>query len=172
MQAITATMDFVIGLGEEDKKHFLKTVTELSKVFALCATEPEAQELNAEIGFFKAVKSGIIKLIQDNSPKRTSGQIDEQLYQLISKSIIFEEVVDVYESLGLENPDIAILSDQFLEDVRALPEKNVAVELLNRLLQGKVKAVQRQNIVKARKFSDMLERSEEHTSELQSRGHL
>jgi len=159
MQAITATMDFVIGLGEEDKKHFLKTVTELAKVFALCATEPEAQELNAEIGFFKAVKSGIIKLIPDNSPKRTRGQIDEQLNQLISKSIISEEVVDVYESLGLENPDISILSDQFLEDVRALPEKNVAVELLNRLLQGKVKAVQRQNIVKARKFSDMLEKA-------------
>src|SRR5699024_2175822 len=67
--------------------------------------------------------------------------------------------VDVYESLGLENPDISILSDQFLEDFRALPQKNLAVELLNRLLQGKVKAVQKQNVVKARKFSDMLEKA-------------
>src|SRR5699024_12728946 len=105
-------MDFIIGLSEDDKKYFLKTVTELSKVFALCTTEPEAQELNAEIGFFKAVKSGIMKLIPDNSPKRTKSQIDDQLNQLISKSIISEEVVDVYESLGLENPDISILSDQ------------------------------------------------------------
>src|SRR5699024_10300922 len=87
MQAITETMDFIIGLGEDDKKYFLKTVTELSKVFALCTTEPEAQELNAEIGFFKAVKSGIMKLIPDNSPKRTKSQIDDQLNQLISKSI-------------------------------------------------------------------------------------
>lgn len=68
-------------------------------------------------------------------------------------------IVDVYESLGLENPDISILSDQFLEDVRALPQKNLAVELLNRLLQGKVKAVQKQNLVKARKFSDMLKKA-------------
>lgn len=157
MRAITETMDFIIGLGEDDKRHFLKTVTELSKAFALCATEQEAQELNAEIGFFKAVKSGIIKIIPSGSGKQTTAQVDARLNQLISQSIISEEVVDVYESLGLDNPDISILSDQFLDDVRALPQKNVAVELLNRLLQGKIKAVQRENLVKARKFSDMLE---------------
>ncbi len=159
MQAITETMDFVIGLGEDDKKHFLKTVTELAKAFALCATEAEAQELNAEIGFFKAVKSGMMKLIPSGSNKKTTAQIDEQLNQLISKSIISDEVVDVYDSLGLENPDISILSDQFLEDVRALPQKNLAVELLNRLLQGKIKAIQRENLVKSRKFSEMLEKA-------------
>src|SRR5699024_11915862 len=91
--------------------------------------------------------------------KRTKSQIDDQPNQLISKSIISEKVFDVYESLWLENPDISILSDQFLEDVRALQQKNLAVELLNRLLQGKVKAVQKQNVVKARKFSDMLEKA-------------
>lgn len=64
---------------------------------------------------------------------------------------------DVYETLGLDNPDISILSDNFLEDVRALPQKNLAVELLNRLLQGKIKAVQKTNLVKAKKFSEMLE---------------
>ena len=157
MKAITETMDFVIGLGEEDKKHFIKTVTELSKAFALCSTEEEAQELNAEIGFFKAVKSGLMKLIPSGSGKKTTAQIDDQLNQLISKSIISEEVVDVYETLGLDSPDISILSDKFLEDVRALPQKNLAVELLNRLLQGKIKAVQKTNLVKAKKFSEMLE---------------
>lgn len=156
MKAITETMDFVIGLGDEDKRHFMKIVTELAKAFALCSTEPEAQELNAEIGFFKAVKSGLMKLIPSGSGKKTTTQIDEQLNQLISKSIISEEVVDVYETLGLDNPDISILSDQFLEDVRALPQKNLAVELLNKLLQGKIKAVQRKNLVKAKKFSEML----------------
>lgn len=159
MKAITETMDFVIGLGEEDKKHFIKTVTELAKAFALCSTEPEAQELNAEIGFFKAVKSGLMKLIPSGSGKKTTAQMDEQLNQLISKSIISEEVIDVYATLGLDNPDISILSDQFLEDVRALPQKNLAVELLNRLLQGKIKAVQRTNLVKAKKFSEMLEKA-------------
>lgn len=156
MKAITETMDFVIGLGEEEKKRFLQVVTELAKAFALCATEPEAQELNAEIGFFKAVKAGIVKLIPSDGGKKTSSQIDAQLNQLISKSIISDEVIDIYSSLGLDNPDISILSDEFLDEVNALPQKNLAVELLNRLLQGKVKNIQRTNLVKAQKFTDML----------------
>ncbi|BAQ10769.1 type I site-specific deoxyribonuclease [Bacillus sp. OxB-1] len=156
MKAITETMDFVIGLGEEEKKRFMQVVTELAKTFALCATEPEAQELNAEIGFFKAVKAGLVKLIPVEGQKKTAAQVDAQLNQLISKSVISDEVIDIYDSLGIENPDISILSDQFLEEVRALPQKNLAVELLNRLLQGKVKNVQRTNLVKARKFTDML----------------
>ncbi|WP_172372192.1 type I restriction endonuclease subunit R [Sporosarcina jiandibaonis] len=156
MKAITETMDFIIGLGEEEKKRFMQVVTELSKAFALCATESEAQELNAEIGFFKAVKAGIVKLIPTEGTKKTSSQIDAQLNQLISKSVISDEVVDIYSSLGLENPDISILSDEFLAEVKALPQKNLAVELLNRLLQGKVKNVQRTNLVKAQKFTDML----------------
>nr|WP_318617083.1 type I restriction enzyme endonuclease domain-containing protein [Sporosarcina sp. YIM B06819] len=156
MKAITQTIDFVIGLGEEEKKRFMQVVTELGKAFALCATEPEAQELNAEIGFFKAVKAGIVKLIPIEGAKKTSSQIDAQLNQLNSKSVIFDEVIDIYTSLGIENIDISILSDEFLEEVRALPQKNLAVELLNRLLQGKVKNVQRTNLVKAQKFTDML----------------
>ena len=156
IRAIVTTMDFVIGLGEEEKKRFLDTVTELSKAYALCATTPEAEELNDEIGFFKAVKASIVKTIGDGSKKKTATQMDAQINQLISKSVISEEVIDIYKELGLENPDISILSDQFLEDVRALPEKNLAVELLNRLINGKVKSVQRSNLIKARKFSDML----------------
>lgn len=157
MQAINETMDFVIGEGEETKKMFIQTVTELGKAFSLCATEPEAQSINDEIGFFQSVKSGLMKLIAPKSGKKTSAQMDAQLQQLVSQSIISEDVVDIYDSLGLENPDISILSDQFLEDVRELPQKNVAVELLDRLLKGKVRAFQKQNLVQARKFSDMLE---------------
>lgn len=156
MKAITETMDFVIGLGEDEKKRFLKVVTELAKAFALCATEPEAEELNAEIGFLKAVKAGLVKLIPTEGGKKTSSQVDAQLNQLISKSVISDEVIDIYTSLGLDNPDISILSDEFLAEIKALPQKNLAVELLNRLLQGKVKNVQRTNLVKAKKFTDML----------------
>lgn len=157
MTAIIATMDYILGLGDDEKRRFLNTVTELAKVFALCATTEEAQELNAEIGFFKAVKASLMKSIVDGSKRKTPAQMEAQLNQLISKSVISEEVVDIYKQLGLENPDISILSDKFLEDVRALPHKNLAVELLNRLLNGKVKAVQRSNLIQARKFSDMLE---------------
>ncbi|MGG0359594.1 type I restriction endonuclease subunit R [Bacillus tropicus] len=159
IKAIVNTMDYVIGLGEDEKKRFLNTVTELSKAYALCATTPEAEELNDEIGFFKAVKASIVKTIGDGSKKKTASQMDAQINQLISKSVISENVVDIYKELGIENPDISILSDQFLEDVRALPQKNLAVELLNRLLDGKVKNVQRSNLIQARKFSEMLQNS-------------
>lgn len=159
IKAIVNTMDYVIGLGEDEKKRFLNTVTELAKAYALCATTSEAEELNDEIGFFKAVKASIVKTIVDGSKKKTASQMDAQINQLISKSVISENVVDIYKELGLENPDISILSDQFLEDVRALPQKNLAVELLNRLLNGKVKNVQRSNLIQARKFSEMLQNS-------------
>ncbi|KKI90683.1 DEAD/DEAH box helicase [Bacillus sp. SA1-12] len=157
MQAIIETVDFVIGLGEDHKKQFLRLVTELAKAFALCSTEEAAQEINEEIGFFKAVKSGIIKLLPEDKKKKTQAQLDAQINQLISKSIISEEVVDIYQSLGLDKPDISILSDGFLAEVKALPHKNLAVELLNRLLNGKVKHIQRRNLVQAKKFSDLLE---------------
>lgn len=159
IKAIVNTMDYVIGLGEDEKKRFLNTVTELAKAYALCATTPEAEELNDEIGFFKAVKASVVKTIGDGSKKKTGSQMDAQINQLISKSVISEDVVDIYKELGLENPDISILSDQFLEDVRALPQKNLAVELLNRLLNGKVKNVQRSNLIQSRKFSEMLQNS-------------
>ncbi|URM31591.1 type I restriction endonuclease subunit R [Cytobacillus firmus] len=157
MKAIIETVDFVLGLGEEQKKQFLQLVTELGKAFALCSTEPAAQELNEEVGFFKAVKAGIIKLLPDGKKKKTQAQLDAQINQLISKSIISEEVVDIYDSLGLDKPDLSILSDRFLAEVKALPHKNLAVELLNRLLNGKVKHIQRRNLVQAKKFSDLLE---------------
>lgn len=88
--------------------------------------------------------------------KPTQKQVDEQLKQLLSKSVVSEGVVDIYESLGLEKPDLSILSDEFLAEVRALPQKNVAVTLLERLLRGKVKSIQRTNLIQSRKFTEML----------------
>ncbi|RSL29703.1 type I restriction endonuclease subunit R [Salibacterium salarium] len=157
MQAIVETVDVVLGMQEERKKEFLRLVTELSKAYALCSTTPDAEELNEEIGFFKSVKSGVVKLLPEEKKKKTAAQIDAQINQLISKSIISEEVVDVYGSLGLETPDISILSDSFLREVQEIPQKNIAVELLNRLLQGKIKNVQRRNLVQSKKFSELLE---------------
>lgn len=154
--SIINTMDYVIGLGMEEKKRFLDTVTELSKAYALCATTKEAVELNDEIGYFKAVKASIVKTIGDDTNKKTATQMDAQINQLISQSVISEDVIDIYKELGLKNPDLSILSDQFLDDIRALPQKNLAVELLNRILDGKVKNIQRSNLIQARKFSEML----------------
>ncbi|MCB8520891.1 type I restriction endonuclease subunit R [Enterococcus faecium] len=155
MQTLNNTMDYILGLGKKQTKLFKDLVTELSKAFALCATEEAAQEINAEVAFFKAVKVALMKLDITGS-KPTQKQVDEQLKQLLSKSVVAEGVVDIYESLGLEKPDLSILSDEFLAEVRALPQKNVAVTLLERLLRGKVKSIQRTNLVQSKKFTEML----------------
>ncbi|GIP61317.1 type I restriction endonuclease subunit R [Paenibacillus woosongensis] len=157
MKAIVETVDYVLGLGEESKRNFLNWTTELARAFSLCATTPAAEEVNVEISFFKAVKSGIIKLITDENKRKTTKELDTELNQLISKSVVSDEVVDILEAVGLQKPNIAILSDEFLEHVRGLKQKNLAVELLRRLLQGKVKAVSRTSIVQSKKFSEMLE---------------
>jgi type I restriction enzyme, R subunit len=157
MKAIVETVDYVLGLGDQGKRDFLNYVTELAKAYALCSTTEAAEEINLEIGFFKAVKSGIVKIATTDNKKKSASELDAQLNQLISKSIISDEVVDILEAVGLQKPNIAILSDEFLEHVRGLKQKNLAVELLRRLLQGKVKSISRLNYVQSRKFSEMLD---------------
>lgn len=157
MQAIVETIDYVLGLGTEGKRNFLNWTVELAYSYALCATTEAAEQLNVEISFYKAVKSGIVKLITPENKRKTTSELDAQLNQLLSKSVISEEVVDILEAVGLQKPNIAILSNEFLEHVKGLKQKNLAVELLRRLLQGKVKAVSRTSVVQSRKFSEMLD---------------
>ncbi|CAH8718676.1 type I restriction endonuclease subunit R [Paenibacillus thiaminolyticus] len=157
MQAIVETVDHVLGLGKEGKRNFLNWTVELAHSYALCATTEAAEQLNVEISFYKAVKSAIVKLITPENKRKTTSELDAQLNQLLSKSVISEEVVDILEAVGLQKPNIAILSNEFLEHVKGLKQKNLAVELLRRLLQGKVKAVSRTSVVQSRKFSEMLD---------------
>ncbi|HFD7590948.1 TPA: type I restriction endonuclease subunit R [Staphylococcus aureus] len=157
--AISDTMDYVIGLGEDERQRFIKTVTELGKAFALCATEPTSQELNDEIAFFKAVKAGLVKLLQppkEGKTRKTPAEVEAEINQLVSQSVVTEDVIDVYQTLGLEQPDLSILSDDFLKDVEGLKQKNVAVELLNRLLKGQVKSLMKTNATVSKRFSEML----------------
>lgn len=157
--AISDTMDYVIGLGEDERQRFIKTVTELGKAFALCATEPTAQELNDEIAFFKAVKAGLVKLLQppkEGKTRKTPAEVEAEINQLVSQSVVTEDVIDVYQTLGLEQPDLSILSDDFLKDIEGLKQKNVAVELLNRLLKGQVKSLMKTNATVSKRFSEML----------------
>lgn len=157
MQAIIETMDFIIGLREDRKNDYVKLVTELSRAYSLCATTDIAENLNLEVGFHKAVKASIVKIISDNNKKKTTAQLDNELNQLISKSISSNEVIDILGSVGLNKPNIAILSDEFLEEVKGMKQKNLAVELLNRLLKGNIKSFSKRNLVQSKKFSELLE---------------
>lgn len=118
MKAIVETVDYVLGLGDQGKRDFVNWTTELAKAYALCATTEAAEQVNLEISFFKAVKSGIVKIITTENKKKTTNELDAELNQLISKSIMSDEVVDIMEAVGLQKPDISILSNEFLENVR------------------------------------------------------
>ncbi|MEG0830633.1 MAG: DUF3387 domain-containing protein, partial [Anaerovoracaceae bacterium] len=159
MQAIIETMDYVIGLREDGKKNYAKLVTEFTRAYSLCATTDTAMKLNLEVSFHKAVKASIIKMIEDTGKKKTSSQLDSQLNQLISESISSNEVIDILNSVGLNKPNIAILSDEFLNEIKGMKQKNLAVELLERLLKGNIKGFSRRNLVQSKKFSELLENS-------------
>ncbi len=157
MQAIVETMDYIIGLREDRKNDYIKLVTEMARAYSLCATTDVAESLNVEVGFHKAVKASLFKMISDDNRKKTTSQLDSELNQLISKSISSNEVIDILGSVGLSKPNIAILSEEFLEEVKGMKQKNLAVELLNRLLKGSIKGFSRRNLVQSKKFSELLE---------------
>lgn len=154
---IVSGVDFVLGKGAEEKKEFLRLVMEIGKAYALCATSEQAQKINVEISYFKAVKSGMAKKLPKDESKKTKNQIEYEIGQLVSKSVISEEVVDIFAAVGLDKPDLYILSDEFLEEVKSLPQKNLALELLRRLLDGRIRFIAKKNVVQAKKFSEMLE---------------
>jgi type I restriction enzyme, R subunit len=157
MQAIVETMDYIIGLREDRKNDYIKLVTEMARAYSLCATTDIAERLNVEVGFHKAVKASLVKMISDDNKKKTTTQLDTELNQLISKSISSNEVIDILGSVGLSKPNIAVLSEEFLEEVKGMKQKNLAVELLNRLLKGSIKTFSRRNLVQSKKFSELLE---------------
>jgi type I restriction enzyme R subunit len=159
LQTIMATVDYIMGLSIKRKEDFIKLTTELTKAYSLCATTDEASKHNIEIGFYKTVRAGIIKLTTDQGGKKTRDQLDKELNQLISKSLRSDKVIDIMSEIGLAKPDISILSDEFLEEFKHMEHKNVAVELLKRLIQGKIRAFSRKTVVQSRLFSEMLEES-------------
>jgi type I restriction enzyme R subunit len=160
LQTIMATIDYIVGLSVKRKDDFIKLTSELTKAYSLCSTTEEAEKYNVEIGFFKTVRAGIIKLqSEDNPGKKTKDQLDKELNQLISQSLKSDKVIDIMSEIGLAKPDISILSDEFLEEFKNMEHKNVAVELLKRLIQGKIRAFSRKTIVQSKHFSEMLESS-------------
>ena len=152
-------VDFVLGKGAEEKKEFLRLVTEIGKAYALCATSEKARKINEEISYFKAVKSGMTKRLPKGKTGKTKDRMDYEIGQLVSKSVISEEVVDIFAAAGLDKPDLSILSDEFLEEIRNLPQKNLALELMRRLLDDRIRYIAEKNVVQAKKFSEMLEAS-------------
>ncbi len=143
------------GLTRDGKKRFSDTALAMSKAFTLCCTLDEAKEVREEVAFMQGVKVILTKK-ELTAKKRTDEQRELAIRQIISSAVVSESVVDIFDAVGLDKPNIGLLDDEFLAQVRDLPERNLAVELLERLLQGEIKSRFAGSVVQDRKFSEML----------------
>ena len=146
--------NFVLG-QEDGKKRWFDTVLAITKAFSLCGTLDEAIGLREEIAFFQAIKTVIAKATEPDK-KLSEDKKNAVLKQILDNAVIAEGVEDIFKLAGLERPDIGILSDGFLEEVRNLPQRNFAVELLQKLLNDEIKSRSRTNVILEKKFSDRL----------------
>ena len=151
---LAKTANHVLGI-KEGKKRFCDAALAMSKAFTLCCTLDEAKAVREEVAFFQAVKVLLTKK-EISSKKKTNEERELAIRQIIGSAVVSEEVVDIFNAVGLEKPNIGILDEDFLNDVRNLPERNLAVELLERLLEGEIKSRFASNVVQQNKFSELL----------------
>src|SRR5271166_2292830 len=145
-------------LAQEDgKARLLRAVTELSQAFALAVPHTEALRIRDDVGFFQAVRSVLAKSLAGE--RKTDEDLDHAIRQIVSKALVSDEVVDIFAAAGLKKPDISILSDEFLAEVRGMPQRNLAVELLQKLLKGEIKTRATRNVVQARSFAELLDQA-------------
>jgi type I restriction enzyme R subunit len=153
--AANHVLGLVTGKTRDGKKRFADTALSMSQAFTLCCTLDEAKAVREEVAFLQGVKVILTKK-ELTAKKRTDEQRELAIRQIISSAVVSESVVDIFDAVGLDKPNIGLLDDEFLAQVRDLPEKNLAVELLERLLQGEIKSRFAGSVVQDRKFSDLL----------------
>jgi type I restriction enzyme R subunit len=153
-KTLAGAASFVLGI-KDGKKRFADVALAMSKAFTLCCTLDEAKAVREEVAFFQAVKVILTKR-EISQQKKTDEARELAIRQIISSAVVSEEVVDIFDAVGLDKPNIGILDDAFLAEVRNLPERNLAVELLERLLEGEIKSRFAGNVVQNKKFSDLL----------------
>ncbi len=143
-------------LAQTDGKHrLLRSVTELSQAFALAVPHPDALAIRDHVAFFQAVKAVLAKRAPSDRPRPE--EIEHAIRQIVSRAVVSDEVIDIFAAAGLKKPDISVLSDEFLAEVRGMPQRNLAIEMLRKLLEGEIRTRRRKNIVQARSFAELLE---------------
>ena len=145
-------------LAQKDgKDRLLRAVQELSQAFALAVPHDEALRIRDDVAFFQAVRAVLAKGVPEGA--KTHEELDLAVRQIVSRAVASEGVVDIFAAAGLKKPDISILSDQFLAEVKGMPQRNLAVELLQKLLSGEIRGRRKKNVVQAKSFADMLEQT-------------
>jgi len=159
LELLVPAANHILGLksrtSRDGKKRFLDVMAAITTAYSLCSTLDETQELKHELAFFTAIKGAIVKYTTVER-KRTEDEKNSALKQILDNAVVSEGVQDVFALAGLEKPNIGLLSDEFLEDLRNLPARNLAVELLERLLRDEIKAHTRTNVVLEKKDGDRL----------------
>ncbi len=153
-RCLAGAANHILGV-KDGKKRFADTALAMSKAFSLCCTLDEAKAVREEVAFMQAVKVILTKR-ELSDKKKTNEERELAVRQIISSAVVSDKVVDVFEAVGLDKPNIGILDDAFLAEVRNLPERNLAVELLERLLEGEIKSRFAGNVVQEKKFSELL----------------
>jgi type I restriction enzyme R subunit len=154
---LTRAMEYVLAL-EDGKKRYLPAVSTLTKAFALAVPNPKALVLRDKIGFFQELRAALVKTTGDEHGK-SPDEMESAIRQLVSRAVASTEVVDIFAAAGMEKPDISIMSDEFLEEVQAMPQRNLALELLKKLINDEIRTRSKKNVVQARSFAEMLEQS-------------
>ncbi|MGQ4002905.1 type I restriction endonuclease subunit R [Francisellaceae bacterium CB299] len=154
---ILSAEDFILGL-EDGKKRFVNEVTSLSKALAIAMPHEEAVDAKDEIAFFQAIKARIAKFDATGNGK-TNEEIETAIRQVIDKALVTDQVIDIFDASGIKKPDISVLSDEFLAEVRDYKHKNIALETLKKLLNQEIRSRAKTNIVKAKTLKEMLEDS-------------
>jgi type I restriction enzyme R subunit len=159
LSVIPAAMEFVLE-QDDGKKRFVQAVTELSNAYSLSVPHEKALNIREDVAFFQAVKAALVKMTTEGPGEgRNKEDIEHAIKQLISKAVVSDKVVDIFAAAGIKTPDISILSDEFLAEIKGMKYKNLAIELLRKLINDEIKLHTRKNIVQARSFSEMLERA-------------
>ena len=157
LSIILSAEEHILGL-KDGKKRYINEVTALSKAFAIAIPHDQAMDAKDEVSFFQAVKARLVKFDSTGSGK-TDEEIETTIRQVIDKALVSEQVIDVFDAAGIKKPDISILSEEFLMELKGMEHKNLALEVLKKLLNDEIKSRSRKNLVKSRTFLEMLENS-------------
>ncbi|KJS17308.1 MAG: DEAD/DEAH box helicase [Peptococcaceae bacterium BRH_c4b] len=157
LSIILAAEEHILGL-ENGKKRYIDEITALSKAFAIAIPHEQAMDVKDEVSFFQAVKSRLAKFDITGTGK-TNEEIETAIRQVIDKALVTEQVIDVFDAAGIKKPDISILSEEFLLEVKNMEHKNVALEVLKKLLNDEIKSRTKRNLIQSKALMEMLENS-------------
>jgi type I restriction enzyme R subunit len=155
LQIILEAQDHILGL-EDGKNRYVKQVTLLSQAFALSVPHSKAMQIKDGVGFFQAIKARLTKFEPVGSGK-SDIEIETAIRQIVDKAVVSEGIIDVFDAAGIKKPDISILSEDFLAELKGMERKNLAIELLKKLLNDTVRQRMRKNFMQSKKLSEMLE---------------